>query len=99
MSIADELCLEQWEMLEEERGEVTIFSKMQKILHVQRVDPVFGIVFNHLIRYEERFVGIRSPDAIESETTGKTGNGAEQTFERFGHMMRDEVFIHLSLGK
>lgn len=77
MSVTDELRLEQWEVLEEERGEVSIFSEVQKILHVEGVDTIFGIVFDHLIRDEEGFMGIRSSDTVKGETTWKTSDGTE----------------------
>ena len=44
MRISDELRLEVRKVLEEKCRQVTIFTEVQKILHVERVNPVFGIV-------------------------------------------------------
>ena len=38
---------------------------------------------------------VGGPQAIEGETTRQTGDGTEKTLECFGHVMRDEVFVHL----
>lgn len=35
------------------------------------------------------------PETVERETTGKTSHGTEKTLESLGHVMRDEVFVHL----
>ena len=41
-------------------------------------------------------MGIRRSQSVRSETTRKTSNGAEKTFESFHHVMRDRVFIYLN---
>jgi hypothetical protein len=93
--VTDELGLERGEVLEEERREVPILSEVQQVLHVQRVDAVLGVVLDELVRDEERLVGVGGAQAVERETTGQTSNGAEQTFERLGHVVRDEVLVDL----
>ncbi len=44
MCISDKLSFEVRKVLEEEGGQVAIFAEVQEILHVERVNPVFGIV-------------------------------------------------------
>ena len=43
-------------------------------------------------------MGIGSAQTIEGETTGKTCNRPKETFEGLGHVMRDEVLVHLHHG-
>jgi hypothetical protein len=93
--VTDELGLERGEVLEEERREVPILSEVQQVLHVQRVDAVLGVVLDELVRDEERLVGVGGAQAVERETTGQACNGAEQAFERLGHVVRDEVLVDL----
>lgn len=95
MGIANELGLVQREVLQEERSQVSIFSKVQQVLHVQGIDAVLRVVLDHLVGYQKWFVGIGSPQAIERETTRQTGNRSEQTLESLSHVMRDEVLVDL----
>ena len=77
MGIANELSLEEREVLEQESRQVTIFSEMQQVLHVQRVDAILRIVLDKLVADEQRLVCVRRPETIERETTGQTGDGSE----------------------
>ena len=95
MGVPNELRLEAREMFEEERGQVTIFTEVQEILHMQGVDAIFRVVLDELVRDEQGLVRVGGPQAIEGETTRQTSDGAEKTLECFSHVMRDEVFIHL----
>ena len=95
MSVPNELCLETGEMLEEERGQVTIFTEMQQILHMQGIDAILRVVLDELVRDEQGLVCIGGSQAIEGETTRQTGDGTEKTLECFSHVMRDKVFVHL----
>ena len=81
VSVADELRLEQGEMLQKNRCEVTILPEVKQILHMQRIDPIFGIILDDLIGNQKRFVGIRGAEAVEGKTPRKTGDGTEKTFE------------------
>jgi hypothetical protein len=38
---------------------------------------------------------VRSTQAVKRETTRKTGNGTEKTFEGLGHVMGKKVFVYL----
>lgn len=98
MGVTDELSLVVREMLQEQSRQVTIFTQMQQILLVQGVDSVLGIVADDLVRDEEGFVGVGRSEAVHRETTGKTSNGPEETFEGFGEMMGDKVFVYLHHG-
>ena len=62
---------------------------------MQSFDTIFGIVLDQLVRDEERLVGVGRPETVERETTGQASNGAEETLERLGHVMGDEVLVHL----
>ena len=58
MRITDELRLEPREVLKQERCQVSIFTKMEKVLHVQGIDAVLGVVGDELVGYQEGLVGI-----------------------------------------
>lgn len=98
MSIADELSLVVGEVFEQQGSQVTIFTEMQEVLHVQGVDAVLRVVFDDLIRNEEWLVRVVGAETVHGETTGQASNGAEETFECFGHVVRDEVFVNLHHG-
>ena len=72
--VPDEECLVHREVFHDQRREVSIFSEVQQILHVQRVDAVLGIVLDDLVRDEERLVGIRSAKSVHGETTGQASD-------------------------
>jgi len=52
MSIPDELGFEEREVLEEQRGKVSIFTKMQKVLHMQCVDTILRVIVDKLVQEE-----------------------------------------------
>ena len=64
------LRLEPREILEE-RGQVTIFTEMQEILHMQGVDAVFRVVLDELVRNERGLVRVGGSQAMEGEQPGK----------------------------
>ena len=72
-----------------------IFTEMEQVLHVQRVDTILRVILNKLVRDQEGLVGVGSTQTVEGETTGQTGGGTEQGLERLGHVVRDEVLVHL----
>jgi len=51
-----------------ERGQVTIFTEMQEILHMQGVDAIFRVVLDELVRNERGLVRVGGSQAIEGET-------------------------------
>ena len=93
--IANELRLEQREVLEKECREVTIFSEMQQILHMQRIDAIFRVVVDELVGDEERLVRIRGAETIEGEATGQASDGTEEGLEGLGQVVRNVVLVHL----
>ena len=95
MSVPDELRLVVREVLEQQCGQVTIFTKVQQVLHVQGVDAILRVVVDDLVADEQGLVGIRGAETVERETTGQTSDGAEQTFESLGHVVRNEVLVDL----
>jgi len=98
VSIPDKLGLVGGEVFQEQSRQVTILSQVQQVLHMERIDPVLRIVVKKLIGDEEGFMGVWSAQAVESETTGKTSNRPEETFESLGHVVRDEIFVDLHHG-
>lgn len=71
---------------------------MQQVLHVQCIDAILRVVLDELVGDDERLVRVWGANAIEGETTGQTGNGAEQAFKGLRHVMRDEVLVDLHHG-
>lgn len=95
MGIANELGLEEREMFEQKGGQVTIFSEVQQILHVQGVDAVFRVISDHLVGDDERLVSVGRPHSVKRETTRQTSDGAEQAFKGLRHVMGQEVLVNL----
>ena len=52
MSIQDELCFEEREVLEEQRSKLSIFTNWQKVLHMQCVDTILRVVVDKLVEDE-----------------------------------------------
>lgn len=71
---------------------------MQQILHVQRVDAILGVVLDDLVADEQRLVRVGCAETVEGETTGQTGDGAEQRLERLRHVVGNEVLVNLHHG-
>ena len=74
MRIPDELSLEVGEVLEQQGCQVSIFTEVEQVLHVQSVDTVLRVVPNDLVTNEERLVGVGGTEAIQGETTGQTSD-------------------------
>jgi hypothetical protein len=62
---------------------------------MQRIDSVFRIIFDNLIRDEKRLMRVGSAEPVKGKTTRKTSNGTKETFEGLRHVMGQEVFVHL----
>ena len=69
MGISYKLRLERREMFQQQRRQVSIFTKVQEILHVQRVNTILRVILDHLVRNEQRLVGVGCAKTIERETT------------------------------
>lgn len=54
------------------------------------------IVLDDAVGDDNRSTFIRGSDPIQRETTRKTGNRAEQTFESLGEMVRNVILVHLT---
>lgn len=89
------LHLEGREVLHHERGEVTIFTEREQVLLVERVDIDLRVFVNDPGRNDDRPSLVGRTDSVDTETTGKTGDGSKETFERLGQVMRDVVFVNL----
>lgn len=95
MGVPNELRLEVGEVFQQKRREVSIFTEMEQILHVQSIHAIFRIVLDQLVRNQQGLVRIRGTETIKRETTGQTSDGAEKTFERLRHVMGNEVLVDL----
>ena len=97
-----ESSLHSGEIFRHKRRQIPIFSEMQKILFMKSIDFVIGIFLNEIwmdqIWFALRFATFECFDAIKRETTGKTGDTTEKTFERFRKSVRNIVFIDLKLA-
>ena len=74
MCIPNELRLEVGEVLEQQGRQVSIFTEMEQVLHVQSVDTILRVVPDDLVTDEERLVRIGGTEAIQGETTGQTSD-------------------------
>jgi len=89
MGVPNELRFKTREMLEEERGQVSIFTEMQD------VDAILPVVLDKLVHNEQGLVRDGGSQAIEGETTRQIDDRTEKSLECFGHVIRDKVFIRL----
>lgn len=83
------------EMLENQGGQVSILTQVEEVLEMQRVDPILRIVLDDTMRDKQRLVRVWRTESVHGETTGQTSDGTEETFKRFGEVMRDEIFVDL----
>jgi hypothetical protein len=84
-----------WEVLHEQGGQVTIFTKRKEVLLVERVNIVLGVFVDDAVRDNDRSSFVGRPNPEHGETTRKTSNRSKQTLECLGQVMRDVVFIDL----
>ena len=98
LSVPDELGLVVREVLKQQGCQVSIFTEMEQVLHMESVDAVLGVVVDDSLGNEERLVCVRSPESVHGETTGQASDRAEQAFECFGEVVRDVVFVDLHHG-
>lgn len=86
--LRDENLLALRESLEHQRGEVSIFAKEKQVLRMQRVNNVFGVVFNNIGVGKNRdpivLATLGSFDAIHAETTGQTSHTTKDRLESLG---------------
>lgn len=52
MGVTNELCLEVGEVLQQKGRKISIFSKMQQVLHVQGVHTILRVILDQLVRDE-----------------------------------------------
>ena len=95
MGVSNEFSLVSREVLEHESSQVSVFTKIQQILQVKRVDAVLRVVVDDLVRHEQWLVGVGRAESVHRETTGKTGDRPEERFESLGKVVRDEVLVDL----
>lgn len=93
--VRGEFRLEGREVLHHERGEETIFTKGEQVLLVERVDHVLRVFIDDTTRDDDRTTLVGGTDAVHGETTGQTGDGAKQTLEGLGQVVRNVVLVDL----
>jgi hypothetical protein len=82
-------------MLHQQGRQIPILSKREQVLLVQRIDIGLGVLVNDAVGDDDGTTFVGGTDAVEGETTGKTGDRAEQAFEGLGEMVREVVFVDL----
>jgi len=91
------------EVFGQQGSQITIFSEVQQVLLVERVDFVVGVFLDE-IRVDDVWFALIFPalerfDSIQREATGQTSDGAEQTFEGFCQSMTYIILVHLKLKR
>ena len=94
-SIRNELRPERREMLEKERGEVTILSERQQVLLVKSVDVRIRVLLDDAVGDDDGATLVRSTNAIHGETTWQASDGTEEGLEGLGQVVRNVVLVHL----
>lgn len=74
MSVPDELGLVVREVLKQQGRQVSIFTKMEQVLHMESVDAVLRVVVDDSLGDEEWFVGVGSSESVHGETTGQASD-------------------------
>jgi hypothetical protein len=95
VGVSDELGLVVPEVLKQQGCQVSIFTKMEQVLHMESVNAVLRVVVDDGLGDEEWLVGVGSAESVHSETTWQASDRAEQAFECFGEVVRDVVFVDL----
>jgi hypothetical protein len=62
---------------------------------VQGVDVNFGVFIDDPGGDDDRSALVSCSNSVNTETTGETGDGSEETLKRLGQVMRDVVFVYL----
>jgi hypothetical protein len=96
--IRTELGLELREVLHQERRQEPILSQTEQVLLMEGVDVGLGVLLDDTVRDDDRATFVGGTDAVERETTGKTGDRTEERFEGLGEMVRDVVLVDLDHG-
>lgn len=94
--IGAKLRLERREVFHHQRRQKTIFTEREQILLVQCIHVRLGVFFNDTVRDDNGSSFIGCADTVQGETTRQTCDGAKKTFECFGQVMRDVVFVDLN---
>ena len=93
--IRSELEPVRWEMLHQERCQITIFTEREQVLLVQSINIAFCIVVDNAIGDDDRATFVGSTDPVHRETSGQTRHGAEQALERLRQVVGDVVLVDL----
>lgn len=100
--LGDEDLLSLGEGAEHESCQVTILTEQQKILLMQRVDDVLGVVLDDIGVGQDRNPVVLSSlgrlDAVHAETAGQAGDTTKDRLEGLGQVMGDEVLEDLDGG-
>jgi hypothetical protein len=71
-------------MLENQCGKVSIFTKMEKIFFVERIDFNIAVFQHDDIRDEECLIFTYRPNAVHTKAPRQACYGPEQGFKSFG---------------
>jgi hypothetical protein len=74
LSVPDELGLVVREVFEQQGRQVSIFTKMEQVLHMEGVDAVLRVVIDNSFGDEEWFVCIGGAEPVHGETTGQASD-------------------------
>lgn len=94
--IRSELEPVRWEMLHQERCQITIFTEREQVLLVQSINIAFCIVVDNAIGDDDRATFVRGTNSVHGETSWQTSDRSKQTLEGFGEMVRDVVLVNLN---
>ena len=85
--VPDKFGLVGGEVFENQGGEISILSEVQQVLHVKRINPIFLVFVNDLLRHKERLVRVGSSQSVNGETPRQTGDRSKERFERLREVM------------
>ena len=98
VSSEDVLCLVLGMVFQKTGCKVSIFSQVQQVLHVQRVHTDLRVCVDYILADKQRLSSFCGADAIHTETSRKTGDGAKERLESLGQIMGDVVLVYLDHG-
>lgn len=93
--VGSELRLERGEILEEQRCQVTIFTKGKQVLLMESINVRLCVVLDDAVGDNDWATLVRGSDSVQRETARKTSDRSEQALESLGEMVRDVIFVHL----
>lgn len=78
LSVRYEFGLVAWEMLQQQCRQIAILSKIQQVLHMQRIDLVDMVIIDDIIAAKKGSSSIDTPDPIHCEASRQACNSGEE---------------------